>query len=802
MPKAKFAHRGKPKLKSIKSKKVLNEKRQESRFGKKQKKGHAGVAVEYVGRTRAVKDLQLSIADFRRLCILKGIYPRDPPNKRSLDVKQSYYHHKDISYLRHEPLMKKFRETKAFLKKLKKAIGRRELSDARRMYEQKPVYTLDHIIKARYPRFTDALNDLDDALSGTHLFAGFPADEPIKTEHTALAKRLCREWQYYVARTRSLRKVFFSIKGCYFQADVRGVTVTWMQPWKFSQALPDDVDYKVMLTFLELHSVLIEFTHFKLFSDLGLAYPPGLRADLDAEGAHLSALDVATAAAAAKAEADKRAEDEAALARSIQNGTVVSAVAPVTSASGGKGKGTSGVIVSTSTSTTLTIPNEDEAAKLLSLKRKLKQIVRTAGTTGDGSINNSSTSTSSSSAAAAAVSAAIVEEEQALTKQVHSRYQQAALSRFDFVDADVDEEESQEGGSSMRDMAEFAENPEAKAAIEQARKLVQFKSLFRGLVFFLSREVPRELLEFIVCSFRGRVGWEGPGSPYLINDSRITHQVVDRPVVAASTEKSAASTVIAGREYIQPQWIVDSINARMLLPITRYAPGAVLPPHLSPFVDDAKEGYIPAYRNEIDRLRAAAAVTGRLADIIATAQNEAVELTKANKEKEAQKDDEDEEEEEEDDDDDDGDEDDEEEEEEEEEEEDVEALLREAESAAGEKGQGGSSQHQKKRAKLDSSTSAPSSAAMKAGIKLSKAETERREMAASMLTSTQRRNYNALEAKRAAAEQKAETLEEKRKQALKKGDSGLGVAKPTNTSSSVQAVVKDQAVSSKKRARS
>ena len=55
MPKAKFAHRGKPKLKSIKSKKVLNEKRQESRFGKKQKKGHAGVAVEYVGRTRAVK---------------------------------------------------------------------------------------------------------------------------------------------------------------------------------------------------------------------------------------------------------------------------------------------------------------------------------------------------------------------------------------------------------------------------------------------------------------------------------------------------------------------------------------------------------------------------------------------------------------------------------------------------------------------------------------------------------------------------------------------------------------------------
>ena len=140
MPKAKFAHRDKAKPKSIKSKKVLNDKRLDSRFGKKQKKGHAGVAVEYIGRTKAIKELQVSIADFRRLCILKGIYPRDPPNKRSLDVKQSYYHHKDIAYLRHEPLMKKFRETKAFLKKLKKAIGRRELSDARKMYALRPVY--------------------------------------------------------------------------------------------------------------------------------------------------------------------------------------------------------------------------------------------------------------------------------------------------------------------------------------------------------------------------------------------------------------------------------------------------------------------------------------------------------------------------------------------------------------------------------------------------------------------------------------------------------------------------------------
>jgi pescadillo protein len=175
MPKARFAHRGVPKPKSVKSRKVLNEKRQRSRFGKKQKKGLAGNAVEYISRTRAIKQLQISIRDFRRLCILKGIYPRDPPSKRHMNARQSYYHHKDVSFLAHEPLLRKFRETKSFLKKLSRAVGRRELGDARAIYERRPVYSLDHIVKERYPRFADALGDLDDALSAVHLFAGFPA---------------------------------------------------------------------------------------------------------------------------------------------------------------------------------------------------------------------------------------------------------------------------------------------------------------------------------------------------------------------------------------------------------------------------------------------------------------------------------------------------------------------------------------------------------------------------------------------------------------------------------------------------
>lgn len=93
MPKAKFADRGKPKPKSIKAKTKLSSKRKLSRFGKKQKAGHAGEAVNYVGRTKAVKKLQISLKDFRRLCILKGIYPRDPKNKKAGNTQVSGCRH-------------------------------------------------------------------------------------------------------------------------------------------------------------------------------------------------------------------------------------------------------------------------------------------------------------------------------------------------------------------------------------------------------------------------------------------------------------------------------------------------------------------------------------------------------------------------------------------------------------------------------------------------------------------------------------------------------------------------------------
>lgn len=84
-----------------------------------------------------------------------------------------------------------------------------------------------------------------------------------------------------------------------------------------------------------------------------------------------------------------------------------------------------------------------------------------------------------------------------------------------------------------------------------------------------------------------------------MDDPTITHHIVDRPKLLPNYAKLPQS-----REFVQPQWILDCANFNFVLPIQKYGVGSKeLPPHLSPWVDDSEEGYVPKYREDIEKLR-------------------------------------------------------------------------------------------------------------------------------------------------------------------------------------------------------
>jgi hypothetical protein len=113
--------KGRAKKKSIRAAigSSAGSKRKLTRMGKKQKAEHAGLEASFIGRSKCLKMLQITIKDFRRLCILKGVYPREPlgrvPGKKK---GQTFYHIKDIRAIAHEPVLEKFRDFRAFMKKV------------------------------------------------------------------------------------------------------------------------------------------------------------------------------------------------------------------------------------------------------------------------------------------------------------------------------------------------------------------------------------------------------------------------------------------------------------------------------------------------------------------------------------------------------------------------------------------------------------------------------------------------------------------------------------------------------------
>jgi len=468
---------------------------------KAKQKGKAGDAVNYITRSQALKKLQLSLADFRRLCILKGVYPRDP-KKKAGGKDKTYYALKDILFIMHEPVLEKLREMRAHKNKTVKAKAKKDNFKVELLEKNKPFYLLDRLVKERFPTFVDAVRDMDDALSMATLFANLPSTDTIESKRTLNCRRLVHEFLNYVVMSKSLRKVFLSIKGCYFQASIQGQDVTWLIPYEFVQELPGDVDYRVMMTFLEFYETQMHFINYKLYSSLGFKYPPKLDDASDAANVGIRAFRVEKKAAAGM----------------ITNGAA--APQPPAEEAGEQLDAAQ---------------RKAMAGKVKALKKKIDTIERTAP------------------------------EGPGAGADAPERDLDAEMGGDD--DDDDDDERTVDGKDS---------------------------GVLGGLKIFLSREVPRQLLEVMAGAFGAQVGWEGAGSPFTEADQSITHQVVDR-----DTQRH----LFLSREYVQPQWLADTVNAGVLMPAAPYGPGCVPPPHISPFVNDDEEGYVPDQKKFILELQ-------------------------------------------------------------------------------------------------------------------------------------------------------------------------------------------------------
>jgi pescadillo protein len=233
----------------------------------------------YLTRSQACRMLQISSRDFRRIGILKGIYPREPKHfAHSQGKDKQYFFRKDINWLQRDSTLDTLRKFKTYRRKLNHHLGRKDLARARDFQKHlKPQMEVAHIIRERYPTFGDALRDIDDALAHVCLYAMLPPQ--LKSNSTveghgylttglaAKSRALVKRWLAFIAKTHSLRKCFISVKGFYFQAEILGETVTWLMPFEFPCKMPNDVDYYAMLSFLEFYVVMLDHVVFKLEKD-------------------------------------------------------------------------------------------------------------------------------------------------------------------------------------------------------------------------------------------------------------------------------------------------------------------------------------------------------------------------------------------------------------------------------------------------------------------------------------------------------------------------------------------------------
>jgi pescadillo protein len=319
----------------------------------------------------------------------------------------------------------------------------------------------------------------------------------------------------WAIKTHSLRKVFLGIKGVYYECEVPGqsgepIRVRWLESYEFQQHVPHDVDFRILLTFIELYRTLISFVLYKLYMEENLVYPPPLDSELDERGDSVGAFRLV----------------EKAPAQGVQ------------------GKGVS--------------------------KKEVKRVIKGIAQSGGQDEEDVE-----------------MEEEEPKVEEVEEDF----VERPTKADAEV---EDVAPGS----LTTF----NAIVATAGPSKLTS-SLLFAPYTFYLSRETSTRTWEFVIRAMGGKVV-TSVLSPTLEGAAAdgITHVIIDRPMTVERMREMEK-----GRKWlwVQPQWVADSVNRGKALAAEEYAPGKLLPPHLSPW-DGEGEIVRPWLEENADAVIAAA----------------------------------------------------------------------------------------------------------------------------------------------------------------------------------------------------
>lgn len=229
-------------------------------------KGKEGKSSNLIKEDEAIERVALDPKDMGRVAILRGVYPKVSPKDKNSPW--AYFHKKDLAMINADPMAWFIRDHANWLKHHEKRYNRKELDQT-----PEPIAPYDQLIRSRYPTFADAIKDLDDALTTIALFAQMSGTDILDSARVLKCRHLLAEFHYYVSHKHLLTKGFISKRGFHFEAQIEGLPVVWLIPHQFTLAKDPDVDYTILLNFLELYENLLSFVNLRLFKMIGLKYP-------------------------------------------------------------------------------------------------------------------------------------------------------------------------------------------------------------------------------------------------------------------------------------------------------------------------------------------------------------------------------------------------------------------------------------------------------------------------------------------------------------------------------------------------